>query len=145
MFWTDIARFLQYFRNLSDSFINILAILQDFNGIFSKYCLNITVLCGYFINCFLIKEALLLWGKKSRFLCQYTYNDVKHPEKWLKKYLMYECVRVCACVCAYLSLCVSARACVCACACASVRVCTRALDKKKIIFFSSKTQLSQTQ
>ena len=47
MFWTDTARFLQYFRNLSDSFINILAILQDFNEIFSKYCLNITVLCGY--------------------------------------------------------------------------------------------------
>ena len=42
----DIARFLQYFRNLSDSFITILAILQDFNGIFAKYCLNITVLCG---------------------------------------------------------------------------------------------------
>ena len=28
------------------SFINIVAILQDFNGIFSKYFLNITVLCG---------------------------------------------------------------------------------------------------
>ena len=36
MFWADIARFLQYFRNLSNSFMNILAILQDFNGIFSK-------------------------------------------------------------------------------------------------------------
>ena len=46
MFWTDIARFLQYFRNLSNSFINIFAILQDFNGIFSKYSFNITVLCG---------------------------------------------------------------------------------------------------
>ena len=46
MFWTDIARFLQYFRNLSNSFINILAILQDFNGIFSKYSFNITVLSG---------------------------------------------------------------------------------------------------
>ena len=45
MFSTDIARFLQYFRNLSNSFINILAILQDFNGIFSKHFLNLTVLC----------------------------------------------------------------------------------------------------
>ena len=34
------------FRNLSNSFINILAILQDFDEIFSKYFLNITVLCG---------------------------------------------------------------------------------------------------
>ena len=47
MFWTDIARFLQNFRNLSNSFINILEILQDFNGIFLKYFLNITVLCGF--------------------------------------------------------------------------------------------------
>ena len=47
MFWTDIARFLQYFRNLSNSFINILAILQDFNEIFFKYYLNITVLCRW--------------------------------------------------------------------------------------------------
>ena len=46
-FWTDFARFLIYFRNLSNSFINILAILQDFNGIFLKFFLNITVLCGY--------------------------------------------------------------------------------------------------
>ena len=46
MFWTDIARFLQYFRNVSNSFINIFAILQGFNGIFSKYSFNITVLCG---------------------------------------------------------------------------------------------------
>ena len=45
MFWTDIARFLKYSRNLSNSFINILAILQDFNKIFLKYPLNITVLC----------------------------------------------------------------------------------------------------
>ena len=33
-------------KRLSNSFINSLAILQDFNEIFSKYCLNITVLCG---------------------------------------------------------------------------------------------------
>ena len=46
IFWTDIARFLQYFRNLSNSFINILAILQDFYAIFSKYFFNIIVLCG---------------------------------------------------------------------------------------------------
>ena len=46
MFWTDIARSLQYLKNLSNSFINILAILQHFNGIFLKYFLNITVLCG---------------------------------------------------------------------------------------------------
>ena len=43
MFWADVARFLQHFRNLSNSFINILAILQDFNGIFLKYSLNVTV------------------------------------------------------------------------------------------------------
>ena len=49
MFWADIGRFLQYFRYLYNSFINILAILQDFNGIFLKYSLNITVLCRYFI------------------------------------------------------------------------------------------------
>ena len=42
----DIARFLQYFRELFNSFINILAILQDFKGIFPKYSPNITVLCG---------------------------------------------------------------------------------------------------
>ena len=46
MFRTDIARFLQYFRTLSNSFMNIFAILQDFNGIFSKYSFNSTVLCG---------------------------------------------------------------------------------------------------
>ena len=46
MFWTNIARFLQYFRNLSNSFINIFAILQGFNEIFSKYSFNITMLCG---------------------------------------------------------------------------------------------------
>ena len=46
MFWPDIARFLQYFINLSNSFINIFAISQDFNGIFWKYSFNITVLYG---------------------------------------------------------------------------------------------------
>ena len=48
MLWTDIARFLHFFRNISNSFINILAILQHFNRIFSKYSFNITVLCGLF-------------------------------------------------------------------------------------------------
>ena len=50
MFLADIARFLQYFRNLSNSFINIVAILQDFNGIFLKYSLNITVQCGLYVR-----------------------------------------------------------------------------------------------
>ena len=50
MFRTDIARFLQYFRNLSNSFINIFAILQDFNEILSKYSFNITVLFKYYIE-----------------------------------------------------------------------------------------------
>ena len=45
MFWLDIAKFLQYFRNLSNSFINI-TMLQDINGIFSKYSLNMTVVRG---------------------------------------------------------------------------------------------------
>ena len=42
---TGHCKVLQYFRNLSNSFKNILAILQHFNGIFLKYFLNITVLC----------------------------------------------------------------------------------------------------
>ena len=41
-----------HFRNLSNSFINTFAILQDFNGIFSKYSFNITMLCGQ-STCFL--------------------------------------------------------------------------------------------
>ena len=56
MFWTDIARFLEYFWNLSNSFINILAILQDFNEIYLKYFLNITVLCGLKLMLQIIKE-----------------------------------------------------------------------------------------
>ena len=50
MFWTDIARFLQYFRNLSNSFINIIAILQDFNGIFSKYSLLLISFLEFYSN-----------------------------------------------------------------------------------------------
>ena len=57
MFWAEIARFLQYFRNLSNSSTNILAILQDFNGIFLKYSLNITVLCGLFLHAFFVSQA----------------------------------------------------------------------------------------
>ena len=50
IFWADIARFLQHFINLSNSFINIFAILHDFNEIFLKYSLNITVLFGCWIS-----------------------------------------------------------------------------------------------
>ena len=79
MFWTDIARFLQYFRKC---FINIFAILQDFNGIFSKYSFNITVLSGLtspwpsklplpysvFSQCFLQIELFNLFYRSSFFL-----------------------------------------------------------------------------
>ena len=68
VFWTDIARFLQYFRNLSNSFINILAILQDFNRIFLKYILNIAVLCGsQYIETIEILEPFLLPITSLRF------------------------------------------------------------------------------
>ena len=55
MFWTDIARFLQYFKNLSNSFTNILAILQDCNGVFSKYSSILRCYVGIypFINYYL--------------------------------------------------------------------------------------------
>ena len=49
----DIGRLSQYFNNISDSFRNILAILQYFQGIFLQYCLNISVLRGLFIPEFL--------------------------------------------------------------------------------------------
>ena len=75
MFWTDIARFLQYFINLSNSFINIFAILQDFNGIFSKYSFNITVLCG----------LCTLWVSHTLFDEQRE-NRVKWCKKMLKKF-----------------------------------------------------------
>ena len=64
MFWADIARFLQYFRNRSNSFINILAILQDFNGIFLKYSLNITVLCGLLMDPWVLFRHGLWFIKK---------------------------------------------------------------------------------
>ena len=72
MLWTDIARFLQYFRNLSNSCRNIFAILQDFNGIFSKYSFNITVLCGVILPCmctYAIKSSAIwlpLRGRQNR-------------------------------------------------------------------------------
>ena len=52
-----MARFLQYFGNLFNSFINILAILQDFNGIFLKHSLNITMLCGLLISQIFYRES----------------------------------------------------------------------------------------
>ena len=72
MFWADITRFLQYFRNLSNRFINILAILQDYNGIFSKYSLNIMVLCGQLNIADSKKNNSILCsvGKKLDFLGQ---------------------------------------------------------------------------
>ena len=48
IFCAEIAKLLQYFKNISDRFRNILEILQYFQGIFLQYCLNISVLCG---NC----------------------------------------------------------------------------------------------
>ena len=76
---------------------------------------------------------MLSCEKKSRFLCQYAYNDVKHPEEWFKKFLIYVCV--CACFCVFVRGCV----------CVSVRVCVRARVcmpdvENNDTFFSSKTQ-----
>ena len=49
IFCADIARLLQYFNNISDRFRSILVIIQYFQGIFLQYCLNISVLCEYYI------------------------------------------------------------------------------------------------
>ena len=46
VFCADIARLLEYFKNISDRFRNILLILEYFHGIFLQYGLNISVLCG---------------------------------------------------------------------------------------------------
>ena len=46
MFWTDIARFLQYLRHLSNRFINILVISQHYNGIF----LNISLILRCYVG-----------------------------------------------------------------------------------------------
>ena len=80
MFWTDIARFLQDFRNLSNSFINIFAILQDFNGIFSKYSFTITVLRGY-ISVVLIVSYVLLVVVSLK--CPYFFFRVRFYSKFL--------------------------------------------------------------
>ena len=48
------AKLLQYFKNISDRFRNILAILQYFQEIFLQYFLNISVLCGIKEKGFLI-------------------------------------------------------------------------------------------
>ena len=83
IFWADIARFLQYFRSLSNSFINILAILQDFNGIFLKYSLNITVLCGYRYDPF--KKIKKLKNVRRK---RYGFSKKKvKSEKFLRKAL----------------------------------------------------------
>ena len=76
IFWMDIARFLQYFRNLSKSFINILAILQHFNGIFLKYFLNITVLCGYITvwSVCLIVNYFVEFSKYIWFFSEFSYH-----------------------------------------------------------------------
>ena len=67
----------QYFRNISNSFINIFAVLQDFNEIFSKYSFNITVLCGLHLDLLawdkeitlaLKSATLLVWEQKFTFL-----------------------------------------------------------------------------
>ena len=60
MFWTDIARFLQYFWNRSDSFKNILAILQEWNisSIFPQYW-------GVTVHSFLFKS----WAGWRKYDC----------------------------------------------------------------------------
>ena len=92
MFWTDIARFLQYFRNLSNSFINIFATLQVFNGIFSKYSFNITVLCGPPYTSILVHrgaggEIFLLYRGMYYVLINdnhVTYQEPEETENFLK-------------------------------------------------------------
>ena len=81
MFWTDIARFLQYFRKLFNSFINIVAIFQHFNGIFSKYSLNITVLCGRFTRKMMKKVR-----KNNRASFERIFFSTNHFQpRWLLK------------------------------------------------------------
>ena len=96
MFWADIARFLQYFRNLSNSFINMLAILQDFNGIFLKYSLNITVLCGY--NLWIISVWIIITVKTLKMVCYDYQNFTKLNLLWkhfMYTYLYSLCLIVC--------------------------------------------------
>ena len=90
MFLTDIARFLQYFRNLFNSFINIFEIFQDFNGIFSKYSFNITVLCGLLLT-YISKYTEILtmvrcgerWNRKEDELYQKECLDAEEPKREL--------------------------------------------------------------
>ena len=67
----DIARLLEYLKNISDWFRNILAILQCFQGRFLQRFLNLSVLCGY--NVITISTKLprfveALWDPKNRFI-----------------------------------------------------------------------------
>ena len=92
MFWTNITRFLQYFRTLSNSFINISAILQDFNGIFSKYSFNITVLRGQNrASCFFKKRTLWnWWGSNIRIpIHMLFYFLITHEVCKKRKYCFY--------------------------------------------------------
>ena len=87
------ARFLQYFRILSNSFINILAILQDFNGIFLKYSLNITVLCAY-LACGFVSLRQAIWrffSKTSQGVRPSRYNISKS----IKYLLVYKNISEC--------------------------------------------------
>ena len=87
-------------------------------GIFSKYNF-------YFIYCFLIEKVLLSCKEKSRFLCKYVHNNVKHPERWFKKCPMCccVCVRVCVCVCVCVWVCFCVLMRICACTWACKRLC----------------------
>ena len=71
-----ILTFLQYFRNLSNNFINILEILQDFNEIFSKYFLNITVLCGWRPDFFAIWQGHVKHYKEFVYLFSFNFTQL---------------------------------------------------------------------
>ena len=67
--------FVQYFRNLYNSFVNIFAIFQDFDGIFLKYSFNITVLCGLDSYCWsLISNSIQFWTSILTIL-NYNYTN----------------------------------------------------------------------
>ena len=86
IFWTYIARFLQYFRNLSNSFINIFAILQYFNGIFLKYSFNITVLVGRacLFLCLLCKwRRNVINGNRNRNWETFEHLKVSNQAAWM--------------------------------------------------------------
>ena len=50
---------LKYFKNITERFRTISAILQYFQGIFLKYCLNISVLYIYKFHLLTINERRL--------------------------------------------------------------------------------------